>query len=197
MDTIVPGPRGWFWRLFARNDLVRRSDRIESVVSILAVVVVLLALPVAGAIGTAVHASRSAVYQEQVRTRHTVAARVLADSTSSVRPYAASFDVHARWRDRGRAHEGVFGLDRPASTGEQLTIWVDEAGDYAGPPTPHRRAVSDAVVAGVVLWLSVVTVVAALTGLVRFRIERRRHAQWDRELRGLVGDGGGRTSTDH
>lgn len=197
MNTIVTGPRGWFWRLFTRNRLVRRSDRVESVVSILAVTLVLLALPIAGAVGTAVHASRSAVYQEQMRTRHTVSATVLADGSSTVRPYAVSFDVHARWYDHGVAHEDVFGWDRPASLGEKLTIWVDGAGAYTGPPMPPRRAVSDAVVAGAVLWLSVVTVVAALTGLVRFRIERRRHAQWDQGLRGLVGDGGGRTSTEH
>lgn len=197
MNTIVTAPRGWFWRLFTRNRLVRRSDRVESVVSILAVTLVLLALPIAGAVGAAIHASRSAAYQEQMLTRHTASATVLADSSSTVRPYAVSFDVHARWYDHGVAHEDVFGWDRPASLGEKLTIWVDGAGAYTGPPMPPRRAVSDAVVAGAVLWLSVVTVVAALTGLVRLRIERRRHAQWDRGLRGLVGDDGGRTSTEH
>ncbi|WP_167099729.1 hypothetical protein [Mycobacterium sp. DL592] len=197
MDTIVTGPHGWLWRLFTRNALVRTSDRVESLVSILAVALVLLALPLAGAIGTEVHASRSAAYQEQVRTRHTVAATVLDDSTSTVRPYEVSFDVHARWYDHGVAHEDVFGWDRPAGVGEKLTIWVDEAGAYTGPPMPPRRAASDGIVAGVVLWLSVLTVVASVTGLVRFRLERRRHAQWDRGLRALVGDDGGRTSTEH
>ncbi|WP_059017826.1 hypothetical protein [Mycobacterium sp. M26] len=198
MDTFLPRPGGdWFSRLFARNPLIRRSDRVESLILMLAVAVVLAAAPVAGAIGTAVHSSRSAVYQEQMRTRHTVTATVLEDSTSTVRPYAVSFDVHARWFDRGVTHEDTFGWDRPAKTGEQLTIWVDQKGGYVGPPTRPHRAVSDAVIAAVVLWLSVLTLVVAATTLVRFRIERRRHAQWDRGLRGLVGDGGGRTSSDH
>jgi hypothetical protein len=39
--------------------------------------------------------------------------------------------------------------------------------------------------------------VAAAIGLARFRLDRRRHAQWDRGLRGLVGDDGGRTSSEH
>lgn len=198
MDTFIPRPGGgWFSRLLARNPLIRRSDRIESLVLLLAVAVVLAAAPVAGAIGTAVHSGRVAVYQEQVRTRHVVTATVLDDGTSTVRPYTVSFDVHARWSDRGVTHEDTFGWDRPAKAGEQLSIWVNQDGTYAGPPTRPGRAVSDAVIAAAVLWLSVLTLVVAATTLVRFRIERRRHDQWDRGLRGLVGDDGGRTSSDH
>ena len=132
-----------------------------------------------------------------MRTRHTVAATVLADSTSTVRPYTVSFDVRARWQDRGVQHEDVLGWDRPANAGDRLSIWVNDKGDYAGPPTGHKRAVSDAIIAGAVLWLSVIAVVAAAIGLARFRLDRRRHAQWDRGLRGLVGDDGGRTSSEH
>ncbi len=198
MDTFIPRPGGCrILRLFARNPLIRRSDRLESLVLILAVAVVLAAAPIAGAIGTAIHASRAAVYQEQMATRHAVTATVLEDSASTVRPYALSFDVHARWIDRGITHEGTFDWGQPATVGEQLTVWVDRQGTYAGPPVPPGRAVSDAVIAAVVLWLRVLTLVVAVTTLVRFRIERRRHAQWDRGLRGLVGDDGGRTSSDH
>jgi multisubunit Na+/H+ antiporter MnhG subunit len=198
METFIPGPgRGWFTRLFGRNPLVRASDRIEVLTLILGVVLVLVTAPIAGAVGTAVHSSRAGVYEQQVRTRHTVAATVLADSSSSVRPYSVSFDVRARWQDRGVQHEDVLGLDRPAKAGDRLSIWVNDKGDYVGPPTRPKRAVSDGIVAGVVLWLSVITVVAAAIGLTRFRLDRRRHAQWDRGLRGLIGDGGGRTSSEH
>ena len=198
MDTYIPGPgRGWFTRLFGRSPLVRSSDRIEALILILGIAVVLVAAPIAGAVGTTVYSSRAAVYEHQVSSRHTVAATVLRDSTSTVRPYSVSFDVHARWQDRGVQHEGDLGWDRPAKAGDRLTVWVNDKGDYVGPPTQPRRAVSDAIIAGVVLWLSVVTVVAAAIGLARFRLDRVRHAQWDRGLRGLVGDDGGRTSSEH
>ena len=197
MDTFFSGPgRGRFTRLFGRNPLVRNSDRIESLMLILGIALVLVAAPIAGAVGTAVYSSRAAVYEQQVRTRHTVAATVLADSTSTVRPYTVSFDVRARWQDRGVQHEDVLGWDRPANAGDRLSIWVNDKGDYAGPPTGHKRAVSDAIIAGAVLWLSVIAMVAAAIGLARFRLDRRRHAQWDRGLRGLVGDDGGRTSSE-
>ena len=197
MDTFFSGPgRGWFTRLFGRNPLVRTSDRIESLMLILGIALVLVAAPIAGAVGTAVYSSRAAVYEQQVRTRHTVAATVLADSTSTVRPYTVSFDIRARWQDRGVQHEELLGWDRPANAGDRLSIWVNDKGDYAGPPTGHKRAVSDAIIAGAVLWLSVIALVAAAIGLARFRLDRRRHAQWDRGLRGLVGDDGGRTSSE-
>jgi multisubunit Na+/H+ antiporter MnhG subunit len=197
MDTFFSGPgRGRFTRLFGRNPLVRRSDRIEALMLILGTALVLVTAPIAGAVGTAVYSSRAAVYEQQVRTRHTVAATVLADSTSTVRPYTVSFDVRARWQDRGVQHETVLGWDRPAKAGERLSIWVNDRGDYTGPPARPERAVSDAIVVGALLWLSVITVVAAAIGLARFRLDRRRHAQWDRGLRGLVGDDGGRTSSE-
>ena len=163
---------------------------------ILGIALVLVTAPIAGAVGTAVYSSRAAVYEQQVRTRHTVAATVLADSTSTVRPYTVSFDVRARWQDRGVQHETVLGWDRPAKAGERLSIWVNDRGDYTGPPARPERAVSDAIVVGALLWLSVITMVAAAIGLARFRLDRRRHAQWDRGLRGLVGDDGGRTSSE-
>ncbi len=198
METFFPGPgRGWFTRLFGRNPLVRHSDRIEALILILGIAVVLLTAPIAGAVGTAVYSSRATVYEQQARTRHTVAATVLADSTSTVRPYTVSFDLRARWQYHGVQHVDVLGWDRPAKAGDRLSIWVNDKGDYAGPPTRPQRAVSDAVIAGAVLWLSVITVVAAAVGLARFRLNRRRHAQWDRDLRGLVGDDGGRTSSEH
>jgi hypothetical protein len=47
--------------LFRRNPLLRASDRIEALVVALAVMVSLLAVPVAAAVGTAVHDSRGDV----------------------------------------------------------------------------------------------------------------------------------------
>ena len=50
--------------LFRRNPLLRASDRIEALVVALAVMVSLLAVPVAAAVGTAVHDSRGDVYAQ-------------------------------------------------------------------------------------------------------------------------------------
>ncbi len=198
MDTILFGPgRGWFARLFGRSPLVRSTDRIEVLAVLLAVAAILLAIPVAGAVGTAVYSSRVTAYAAQVQARHTVTATVVEDGDTTVRPYSVNFAAHARWQDHGVTHEGTFAWDRPTKAGEQLTVWVDGTGDYAGPPPRAERAAADGISVGAVIWLAVVTLAAATVGLVRFRLDRRRHNQWDQGLRTLVDEGGGRTNSDH
>jgi hypothetical protein len=188
--------RGWFARLLGRNPLVRSTDRLEALTLLLAVVLVALAAPIAGAVGTAIYSSHRALYAEQVKTRHTVTATVAQDSAVIVRPFSVTATVHGRWQDRGRNHEGSFVWDRPAKAGQHLTIWVDDRGEYAGPPAPRGRAAAEGASAGVVMWLTAAALGATLVILVRFRLDRRRHAAWDRSLRGLVGDDGGRRNSE-
>ena len=197
MYTFTLGVRrGWLTRSFGRSPLVRTTDRVEALTLLLVTALVVVTAPIAGAVGTGVYSSHSAAYAEQANGRHAVTATVVQDSPLSVRPYSVTAAVHARWQDLGRNHEATFAWDRPAEAGAHLRIWVDGAGDYAGPPAPAGRAASDAICAGVVMWLAAVTIGAMAVGLVRFRLTRLRHAAWDRALRDLVGDDGGRTSSE-
>ena len=78
MDTFtVRLPRWLVVRLFGRNPLIRISDRIEALVLVLTVVVSLLAVPIAAAVGTAVYDSRSRLYAEQAQTQAQVTATVI------------------------------------------------------------------------------------------------------------------------
>ena len=78
MDTFTVRLPRWpiLLRLLGRDPLVRTTDRIEALVFVLAVVVSLLAAPIAAAVGTAVYDSSRHIYAEQAHTRHTVAATV-------------------------------------------------------------------------------------------------------------------------
>src|SRR6476469_8095277 len=78
MDTFTLRLPRWpvLLRLAGRDPLVRTTDRIEALVVVLAVVVSLLAIPIAAAVGTAVYDSRRQAYAEQTHTRHPVAATV-------------------------------------------------------------------------------------------------------------------------
>ena len=74
----------WRWRLaqaLARNPVVRTSDRIEVAVMALAVAVSLVAMPVALAIGTAVHDEHARAYTAEQHDRH----RVVATTTETAR----------------------------------------------------------------------------------------------------------------
>ncbi|BBY83061.1 hypothetical protein H7I53_23615 [Mycolicibacterium pulveris] len=51
-------PRGPIRWLFSRNPLVRWVDRLEAVIVLITASAALMAVPVAGAVGTAVHSPR-------------------------------------------------------------------------------------------------------------------------------------------
>lgn len=196
METFTLTPvGGWIVRAFGRNPLVRTSDRIEALVLMLAVTIALVAAPIAGAIGTAVHDKRCHAYAEQAASRHTVTAIAVDASASAVRPNSVTTVVNARWRIDGTEHVGSLKWDQTVKAGDSLTIWVDRDGNCVGPPTPTSRAGAEAVGVAVAMWLAAAAVTAALTASLRSQLNRLRNAEWDREFQTLANDGGGRTNS--
>lgn len=182
-------------RLFARNPLIRVSDRIEAAMLALALALSIAALPVAGAVGTAVHDAHAKSYAEQARTRHRVAAVALADSAETVRPFNVTFTVDARWPTRDGNHSGSLSWDRAVKAGERLDIWVDTAGNPVSSPAPAARAGIDAVSAAMATWLWTTAAAAGLFSLVRVALDRHRSAVWDDEIGHLADDDGGRRNS--
>ena len=89
MQTFTIGlGRHWWVRLLGRNPLVRSSDRIEVMVLSLAVLLTVVAVPIAGAIGTFVYDAHTRVYAEEAQTRHQVTATAIEDGRSSCNPRA-------------------------------------------------------------------------------------------------------------
>ena len=186
---------GWrVLQVFSRNPLVRTSDRLEAGVIGATILVVLIAVPFVGALGTAVYDTHSRMYAEEARSRHLVAATVLSDSTTTLKRDTSGIVVRARWSANGSERAGEFALDRDVKAGDHLDVWVDGNGNQIDAPTPPYRAAVDAVGAAVVTAWSVVVALAALVALAHTRLERRREAAWDRAIRLLVEDGG-RTNT--
>ena len=92
--TIGLGHR-WWTQVFRRNPLVRPSDRIEVLVLGFAVLLTVVAIPVAGAIGTFVHDARTRIYAEEALSRHEVTATAVGPApTVTVGQVAAQPD---RW----------------------------------------------------------------------------------------------------
>jgi hypothetical protein len=174
--------RGWWFRVWGSNKLVRRSDRLEAVVLALAIVVTVIAAPIAGAIGTSVHDARARLYAEQAQDRHQVTATAIDDSDLVGRPNAVSFVVRAKWNAAGRDHTGVVPWPDQAKPGEQQAIWVNAQGGLVAPPSPPSRAGSDALGVGLALWFGVAAAAAGLVAAVRRRLDHWRYVQWDREI---------------
>ncbi len=188
MDTFsVRLPRWRFVRLFGRNPLVRASDRVEALVLVLAVVVSLLAVPIAAAEGTAIHDSRRHVYAEQAQARQMVTATVIDDSATQV-SRSKTMTMRARWFAAGTEHTGAVKTRQTVKPGDSVDIWVDQDGSHVGPPM--RTAVHEAVAAALAIWLGVAIAAAALVAASRAVLNRMRHARWQHDFDKLVGDGG-------
>jgi hypothetical protein len=179
--TIGVGHR-WWTQVFRRNPLVRPSERIEVLVLGFAVLLTVVAIPVAGAIGTFVHDARTQLYAEQAHSRHEVTATAIEDGVFVVQPTDSSFTARASWTASGREHSGVVEWSGRAKIGDQQSIWVNDAGEDVGPPTPPSRADRDAVAIAISVWFGVAGASAALVGITRRWLNRWRYAQWDREI---------------
>jgi hypothetical protein len=182
----------WILRACGRNPLVRASDRLELLIIALGILVGLVAAACAGALGTAVHEERSRVYIAQAQSRHTVTAKAIDDSTIV---FGADDNtatrVSARWQVNRIEHAGSFTWDRVVKTGDALRIWVDSDGNRVDPPTPTSQAGVDAVCLAFSVWQTVVLVVTGLICWGRSRLQRRRDAAWEREIRWLIHDSAG------
>jgi len=177
----------WRWRLaqaFGRNPLVRTSDRIEVAVMALAIAVSLAAMPVAGAVGTAVHDAQSRAYAAEQQERH----RVTTTPESGASPLGRV--VAARWPVGDVENAGSFQWN----DGTSSEVWLDRQGRQVGPPAPSWHADADAVIAAMGIWLSVTAAAAILVALVRCWLKHARSAAWNRDIAILVDDTGGRTN---
>ena len=187
MDTFTLDPRCWrIGRIFGRNPLLRRTDRIEALVMLVALAVSLVAIPVAGRgghYGLRMHDSR---YAQEARERHTVMATVLETGTEG----RARLLSQARWPVAAGERTGPLRTRHSGKVGDRIEMWVDKDGNPVAPPTPTWHAVGDAYGTTMAILLFVAVAMTSLVTGVRSRLDRARNAQWEREIRCLQEDGG-------
>lgn len=172
----------WPLRSFTRNPLVRTSDRLEAAALMVAIVICLAAIPLAGALGTSVYDSHHHRYVTEAQTRHRVTATVIDNNAASDGADPDAGTVRAAWRVDGVDHVGrLLRADR-VNAGDRVEIWVDQHGEAVAAPTPTWRAGADAALVGYMLLVGVGVTTVCLLTFVRERLDRLRNAQWDREL---------------
>lgn len=191
MQTFTLGLGVWLHRLLARNPLVRRSDRVETFATLLAVAAAVLTIPLAGAVGTAVHGDLVREFAAQRADRSEIQAVAMHDSVAVTQVSGRSFRTQIHWEFGGAAHTDTVHTAETAA-GEPVTIWVDGNGDRVPAPLTDEDAASQAAVTAVTIWLTCVGVGVGGWALLRYRLDRARYADWDRGLDDLAG--GGRTN---
>lgn len=188
MLTFAYDPRRcWFWRVvLSRNPLVRGTDRIEALVIMLAVVVSLLVIPVAGAVGSAVYDTRAHLYAREARTWHRVTATIIGTGGEAVHPYSGRPVMQARWAAEGGWYTAFLPIKDPVKPGDLVQVWVDDDGNPVDAPPPTSNAGSEAVTIAVSIAVLVIGVSASLVVATRWQLDRIRDTQAERAIQTLV-----------
>ncbi|WP_439657903.1 Rv1733c family protein [Lentzea sp. HUAS TT2] len=177
-----------------RNSLATAGDRVEGAVLVVVVAVVLLALPISGAVGSEYYAAQSIQSAGERQTRQQVAAVLLEDAP----PVSGFVDpdgpvesalVFATWRGPdGKQRQGAVRAAHGRKAGGTVPIWVDQDGVPAGAALTTGGAVVKAVVLAVVLWAGVSAVMLALFLAVRCTHKRLRARRWAVEWERISSD---------
>ncbi len=168
---------------FGRNPLRRHVDRIESAIVLGSILVALLMVPGAAAIGNAVRTASERGADERRASLTQVQARTATDTEMAVpdAPGQVASRVKVTWTDpAGRPHEGMTSVPIGTKAGSELTIWLDRSGAIAKPP----REAGDSAAIGTAVGLSTAMVswllIVGLARLALVPLNRRRLRDWDR-----------------
>ncbi|MFG2881431.1 hypothetical protein ACGFYV_03765 [Streptomyces sp. NPDC048297] len=174
--------RRWLWR-WRPNSLRRHSDVVEAWIVIATWLLVLAGGVVAGAV--AAQATDSAFAARAARV-HAVSAR-LTDAApknpaadggyGNGRVWAA-----VRWSDAdGSVHTDRAQVLAGAPAGSRVTVWTDRTDHVVPAPVTGTSATVQAVLTGALVAPLAGAAVWCVGWVVRFRLVRRRLAEWDEE----------------
>lgn len=176
-------PRWFALRGLGRNPLLRWSDRIESLTTVIAVIVTVVAIPIAAAVGTSVYDARALVYRDQARTLHRITADVLDGGRPESAPlYEVVYSTSLRWTWSGAARTATVDWPSRVEAGETVELWLDAAGDPAAPPATPDQAAREAIASAFIVWVAATGCALVVLGFVRWRLAAVRLRGWDTAL---------------
>jgi hypothetical protein len=165
------------------NSLIRMSDRVEGLSWLAAVVVGLLAIPIALTVATVVHTDLAARADAQATSRHQETAVLLEDAGSGGGTYARNLSVRtpAVWSGPGGTSvRGLVPALRGTQAGEAVDIWADEEGLVVAPPLDRSVVMGNTVMAGTMVFVLTGTVAIVGHLVICAFLGRYRARQWER-----------------
>ncbi|MEV2254195.1 hypothetical protein AB0I94_27055 [Streptomyces sp. NPDC050147] len=192
----------WRWR---HNPLRRKTDLVEAWVALVAVLLIAVAVPLAGfAVGGLTRGALLQSVREQREVRHEVAGTVIKKvSRPPVDPdpeTSSARDRHSRvlaeWTaPDGTTHSGtVLAALVSPDPGDRFRLWTDEHGQVVGRPLDDATASTHAALAGIGAAVAVAGLVEGARRLVVWRIVLQRYDRWDQAWE-KAGPDWGRTGT--
>ena len=177
------------WLGFDRNPLRRRTDRIETVIRLAALILFLVGVPVV-TYTAGLQADHLALRQARAQQAadHEVTAVLLnqAPPTGIPDPYTSIqlTWVLARWQlPGGPVRTGEVLAAAGARAGSTVQVWVDRSGAITSSPPNERVIAGDVCVAAVTACLVACLLVLGSSALARRALDRLRLRAWDAEWR--------------
>ncbi|MGQ4615976.1 Rv1733c family protein [Nocardia sp. R7R-8] len=192
-----PAVRLWRRRPWNDNPLMRASDRWQALLGLLVGMVVVIAIPLAGAAGTAGYTQAG----ERIRVENSAKVAVPATVVGTPGPVAPTarydgaeerFQAPVRWSHDGREGSATVEVPGAAEPGSRITVWFDPTGTVTTPPRPSSDAAWAGIVYGSVallgMWCGAMAVLLS-TGWLLGRIRSARlDAEWRRLSRPIGTD---------
>jgi hypothetical protein len=196
--TSLPGAATRLSRAVARrlglerNALRRVTDRIESAVAVVSLLVFVVSTPLLVLMLT------PAVYDAGLRAErtggHQVGARL---TTPAPEPEMAPFDdpgppprtqATATWSYAGTSHTGQVRVPEGTPAGTHVTVWVDSSGNLTEPPQSHLWTLGLTALAGAGAVAGPAMGLWAVRRLVRRGLIRWQLAAWEAEWAAVESD---------
>jgi hypothetical protein len=137
----------------------------------------------AAAVGTSVHETRSKANADYAASLHHIKASVVGDGTQTrASPYKVVYSTPVRWNAAGGDSTATVQWSERVRAGDHIMVWVNESGEFTEGPAPVDQAARDGTSIAIMLWSTVVALSAGILRLLRWRLDIRRAASWDRVL---------------
>lgn len=190
MTTYPSMPvRAWRAGPWNPNPLMDGLDRMVAWAGLFLVTVMLAAVPIGAAVGTGAYSDAAVRFRAQHAMTTAVPATVLADPELGAagddlgRQVSATATASVRWLRDGVSYTGEADVPAESIRGEEVTIWLDQAGQPTQDPAAAPSPVSTGIMVGLVVLLGIWGLaLLALSGLLGIR-ERHRALRWERAWR--------------
>lgn len=176
------------------SELATAGDRLEGFVLVLTALVALVAVPLAGAVGSELYVRQSAEAVAEQQNTLRAHAELIADATLVVGAAVAegvleSVPVEATWTaPDGGTRQGTVQAASQAKAGTSVPIWIDRNGDLTSAPLSTEGAAVNAVFVAVLLWASAVGAMTLLYLAIQYAHKRIRMVSWASEWERIARD---------
>lgn len=177
--------RQYRWLLPRRGSLARSWDRIEAAVALAVLVLALVAVPVGVLAGSAVHHREAAIAAAQQEQRRPATAVLLVPTdparTGDAGVAVPTESVPARWQAGGTDRTGLIEAGPGMNAGDNVKIWLDQAGNPVAAPMSQLNAIGLSIGFGALVWAGGTVGLLLVFWGVRSVLDRARLAAWARE----------------